>query len=189
MKLRKIVLSGVNESIVAMGLPHSISGNPKYNIDTARKLARAKSGSGHDCFLKGITVSMDITASQVWWQQFQRYHFADIVSSQSKMHNLMDFDIGGMMCNAYVSRDTIDNLQKLIDEYHKTDDESLKHTLWLGVLYNLPMGMELRARVVTNFLQLKTILQQRSTHKLDEWRKFCNEVSKFDEYNLITDEK
>lgn len=44
-------------------------------------LANAKIGSGHDCFLKGITVSFDIKYPVYWSPQFQRYHFADIVSS------------------------------------------------------------------------------------------------------------
>ncbi len=47
----------------------------------ASSLANAKQGSGHDCFLKGITVSFDISYPVYWSPQFQRYHFADIVSS------------------------------------------------------------------------------------------------------------
>lgn len=44
-------------------------------------LAKAVNGSGHDSFLKGITVTFDISYPVFWSPQFQRYHFADIVSS------------------------------------------------------------------------------------------------------------
>ena len=51
--------------------------------DTGRlyKLGNAKQGSGHDCALKGIVVRYDINAPAYFWQQWQRYHFSDIVSS------------------------------------------------------------------------------------------------------------
>jgi hypothetical protein len=35
------------------------------------------------------------------------------------------------------------------------------------------MGLELTARITTNYLQLKTIYAQRHNHKLEEWRDFC----------------
>lgn len=44
------------------------------------KLANAKSGSGHDCWLKGVIVQMDVKAPQYFWQQLQRYHYIDFVS-------------------------------------------------------------------------------------------------------------
>lgn len=31
---------------------------------------------------------MDVTATNVWWMQCERYHFVQIVSSMSKMHKL-----------------------------------------------------------------------------------------------------
>ena len=44
---------------------------------------------------------------------------------------------------------------------------------YLTLLYNIPSGIELTAQVVTNYRQLKTIYQQRKTHRLPEWREFC----------------
>jgi hypothetical protein len=39
---------------------------------------------------------------------------------------------------------------------------------------NIPMGLELGAGIVTNYLQLKTIYKQRKNHKLEEWHMFCD---------------
>jgi hypothetical protein len=40
--------------------------------------------------------------------------------------------------------------------------------------YSCPMGLELTARITTNYLQLKTMYHQLKNHKLQEWRHFCN---------------
>ena len=39
----------------------------KSDWDRAKKLATTRGGNGHDCFLKGIIVQVDITAPQYWW--------------------------------------------------------------------------------------------------------------------------
>ena len=50
------------------------------------------------------------------------------------------------------------------------DDEDVSD---VALAYACPMGLELTARVTTNFLQLKTIYNQRKNHKLPEWLQFC----------------
>ena len=39
--------------------------------------------------------------------------------------------------------------------------------------FKVPSGMELTARMTTNYRQLKTIYRQRKDHRLPEWREFC----------------
>lgn len=123
------------------------------------RLAKAKAGSGHDCALKGCVVQMDVTAPQYWWQQLQRYHYVDFVSSFSKMHSITKFNLDEQI--AYPVDDVaIDNLKKYVEMYK--NNECTIDT----VLKNVPMGLELTARLTTNYLQLKTIYQQRKNHKL-----------------------
>lgn len=45
--------------------------------------------------------------------------------------------------------------------------------LYLDVLYNIPSGFRLTARMTTNYRCLKNIYRQRKTHRLPEWRMFC----------------
>src|SRR5574344_481755 len=59
------------------------------DIKSRIKLASVNPGTGHDCFLSGITVYFDIKYPEYWSAEFQRYHFAQIISSQSKMHKLI----------------------------------------------------------------------------------------------------
>lgn len=176
-KVENVNVYGMEQAIIASGYPMALEikqeMTPK-DLERAEKLGKAPSGSGHDCYLKGIVVQADITAPQYWWLQFGRYHFADIISSQSKMHRLMQMDID-KQCNNYVDEEIKQHLKKLIDMFNK---ESLNETrgkkLFQRIVSNCPMGLMLTARITTNYLQLKTIYYQRRKHKLSEWHTFCN---------------
>ena len=50
------------------------------HLKRALKLAKAPLSSGHVSFAKGIVVNMDITFTNKAWIEFQRYHFADIIT-------------------------------------------------------------------------------------------------------------
>ncbi len=133
-----------------------------------RKLGKAPSRSGHDCFLKGIGVRTDIRAPQYFWLEFQRYHFADFVSSQSKMHRITNMDLEEQ-CNEYVDNRVI----QIVNEYIKEFNENSSLETFQKIVSNVPMGLELTARITTNYLQLKTMYEQRKNHKLEEWHLFC----------------
>ena len=136
---------------------------------TVRKLGAMERGSGHDNFLHGILVSFDLTCSNKMWVEFQRYHFADIVSSQSTMHritNLLEEDV----FNEYVTIETKRAMYQCWGQY-KLDPTAQNY---LKLLYNIPSGIELTAHIVTNYGQLKTMWHQRHNHRLPEWRKFCD---------------
>lgn len=97
--IRNVRVYGLTESILASGYPKStaIPFMDKIGIFTrfasesdqrrATRLYSAPTGSGHDCFLKGIVVQADFIMSHGWWMQAERYHWFDIVSSQSKEHS------------------------------------------------------------------------------------------------------
>lgn len=124
----------------------------------------------HDNFLTGIRVSFDVKYPQYWSPEFQRYHFADIVTSSSKMHMLSKMDLK-KSCNRYVDPIVIAVLEEKVDKYNRepTYDNMMK------MLSNCPMGLELFMRVSTNYKQLQTIYHQRKNHKLKEdWGAFCD---------------
>jgi hypothetical protein len=43
----------------------------------AEKLGSCHNGEGHDNYLKGITVQLDVCAPLYWWKEAQRYHWFD----------------------------------------------------------------------------------------------------------------
>lgn len=161
---------GLEKSIKASKYPFAIDPDKATTEITERTIALgcADKGSGHDNFLKGIIVQFDLTCTNKMWVEAERYHFFDIVSSQSTMHRITKFNINEQVC-PYVDKDVVTALSKLIDEYKAcpTDENYLK------VLYNAPAGLRLTARITTNYQQLKTIYYQRKDHRLPEWREFC----------------
>jgi len=213
-------ICGVEAAVMASGYPmriEPITENEKNdtnilhnerNIKRAVKLGNVPTGSGHDIYLKGIVVQFDVKYSQYWSMQFQRYHFADIVSSQSKLHRITKMDISAS-CNKYVEPEAIALVEKWIKIYNEMENDSRvsldlydsskkagycifkeleigddfakglkwfnKYEVFMKIISNTPMGFEMTMRVVTNYLQLKTIYAQRKNDKLKEdWGYFCN---------------
>lgn len=233
---------GLDESIIASGYPMQIDtklmadNSPVTNLvigetdmKRAKHLGKAIPGSGHDCYLKGITLQFDLQVPEYIWRQLDRYHFIDYVSSQSKMHRILKMDID-KACNKYVKTETIWNLNSLIDAYNNFDYfldllklekgveegkcikfnhvgnknssecdswvenefirfeffndkiyyntfrsnsepiELTKANLFNMIIANVPSGLMLTARMTTNYLQLKSIINQREHHKMQEWR-------------------
>lgn len=189
--MENIKVYGLEESIKASKFP--MSTNIKSLTDevtpTVLALGNSKAGSGHDQFLTGILVSFDLEASIKMWVELQRYHFIDFVSSQSTMHRVTKMNFGGQ-CNDYVWEETINRMNGRIEEYNKIKDKGSQAAtdLYLEILYNVPTGFGLTARLTTNYRQLKTIYHQRRNHKLPEWRRFCSEIEdlpKFKELCLV----
>ncbi len=131
-------------------------------------LASSQAGSGHDQFLTGIVVNFDLTFSNKAWVEMERYTFVNFVSSQSTMHRIARFNLDTQM-NEYVSEEAVALLQQYVAAYQ---DEPTKEN-YLNVLYNTPSGFQLTARLTTNYRALKTVYAQRRTHRLPEWRLFC----------------
>lgn len=169
------------------GLDHAIkaSGNPmrtvidssevtEKDISRAIKLGATKQGEGHDNYLKGILVQLDVTAPLYWWKQAQRYHWFDYISSQSTMHCLLKFDIKSQ-CVDETNPEILDILKKLVDEYLAIPDtDEKKKEKWRELVASLPCGFCLGASMTTNYQQLKTMFNQRKYHKLKEWHVFCD---------------
>lgn len=141
------------------------------HTNRAFRLMKNPLNSGHCSFAKGIVVNMDLTFTNKAWIEFQRYHFADIVTGMSTMHRISKFDLSNAF-NEFTDPQIIDRLQELQEKYN--EDRSPDN--YLRLLYSTPSGLKMTGRVTTNYLQLMNIWQQRHNHRLPEWRKFCMEL-------------
>ena len=146
-----------------------LSDNKHYK--RALKLSKAPLNSGHVSFAKGIVVNMDITFTNKAWIEFQRYHFADIITGMSTMHRISKFDLDSAF-NQYTDPQIINRLKELQEVYLTTRDKED----YLKLLYSTPAGLEMTGRVTTNYLQLMNMWSQRHNHRLPEWRQFCEEL-------------
>ena len=168
---------GVEKSLKASGNPMRTSFDRdavnEKDMKRAVRLGSARHGEGHDNFLKGIIVQMDLIAPLYFWKQAQRYHWFDFVSSQSTMHCLLKFNIESQ-CVKDTDQRVIEVVQSLVDEYFKMDEnDPAKKEKWRTIVASLPCGFCLGATMTTNYQQLKTMYLQRRYHKLEEWHVFC----------------
>lgn len=174
MKIEHVKVYELAESCIASGLPmkevysESPYGEREAVLDGLSRLTRlsnAEPSSGHDNALSGVLVAFDVCGTVKWWTQFQRYHFVQIVSSMSTMHRLEAMlKDGKVQFHPAVDERIINILQDMFEQKRSFEE----------IVYSCPMGIELTARVTTNYLQLKTIYRQRRNHKLQEWRDFCD---------------
>lgn len=201
------VVSNVN----IYGLEESVKG-AKYSMatdldkitteitKTTYRLASSPAGSGHDNFLNGIIVQFDLTFSNKVWVEAERYHFLDFVSSQSTMHRITKFNLD----DAYISytdpriieimkektkeyNDLQEDIKRLVEEGKDVSTlQDLANQKYLEILYSNPAGFRLTARMTTNYRQLKTIYFQRRTHRLPEWRVFCEWIETLPYADFIT---
>lgn len=196
LKCSNVKVYDLEESIIAsrnamrLEMPEYTEEEFQKSLERAIKLANTPNGSGHQTFLSGIRVSFDLKYPCYITPELQRYHWIDIVTSQSKMHRLLQMNLDES-CNKYVSQQTINHLQDLIDSYNMilnshtyrgmivlrngerivsdTKSGQLYHK-WMQIISDCPQGLELFMRVSTNYLQLKTIYHQRKNHKLyEDW--------------------
>ena len=190
-KVDNVRIYGLNESVIASGYPMQIETHDMNEVVIGDKdlkrvkhLGNAVPGSGHDCFAKGITVQFDLQVPEYIWRQLDRYHFIDYVSSQSKMHRILKMDID-KACNKYVLDSTKETLKNLIDTYNREVSDLGKKELFNHVIANTPCGLMLTARMTTNYLQLKSIVNQRSNHKMQEWRLLCDYFKTLPMFDLV----
>ena len=179
----------LDESVRASKYPMAVDHNKTNSeiTDRTKSLGRTGMGEGHDNFLSGIVVNFDLTITNKMWVEAERYHFFQIVSSQSTMHRISKIGENRNNFDSHVDPRTLSILNEKIAEYNRlsslvtTSDlnvtqkrEELLKEAYLDILMNVPAGLKLTARISTNYRQLKTIYYQRKNHRLPEWRKFCN---------------
>jgi len=204
LKIENVKVYDLKESVIASGnamrlVPVEYTEEEfQKGLIRMKKLVNASKTTDvhcHDNALTGIRVSFDVTYPQYWTPEFQRYHFADIVTSSSKMHRLLKMNLSEA-CNKYVSQEIINEVNSYINSYNtiaadedreglsyifdlrgekitcNTKQEALYYA-WMRVLSNTPLGLELFMRISTNYKQLQTIYHQRKNHKLKEdWGAF-----------------
>lgn len=181
--ISNVAVYGLEESIRRAKYPMSVDPQALNSELTngIKKLAQSEKGSGHDQFLTGIIVQFDLTFTIKAWTEAERYKFLNFISSQSTMHRITKFDLDTAYIS-YVDPRIIEIMKELVEEYNANPTSEN----YLRILYNNPCGMRLTAGMTTNYRQLKTIYSQRKTHRLPEWRAFCEWIETLPMSELIT---
>lgn len=190
MKIIDYEVYGIERAMIKSGLAHS--NDPKPSESRLKTLGTSKAGSGKDCALKGIRVHATVQADHSWYLQFLRYHFiegddvGDIVTSTSKQHMIHKAEL---LWHPYVTEGSKYAMQLWLNMYNTWGIENVytpyesqlrtefdirnKNDFFEFIIMNCPMGLELRAECYFSYLQLKTIYNQRKTHRMSSWKEFC----------------
>lgn len=174
MKIENLQIYDLTESLIASGFAmrtevDSTLSPTEKDIKRGLNLVKASNGNGaHAQWLTGVRVAMDLTCTNKMWVEAERYRFLEFVTSQSTMHRISKFDLD-KQCNEYVDNGIINIVEDLQINY--INDPTPEN--YLKVLYNVPAGFEITARVTTNYRCLLNIYIQRHDHRLPEWREFC----------------
>ena len=183
MKIKNVKVYGLEESIIRSGYPMQTGEPATFEENTVRtsddwnrvqKLVKTPISSGHNNFLKGIIVQFDLQYPEYFSPQLQRYHWVDIVSSQSKMHRIASRKLTSEDFTENTLNSSIDLMNQLITSYCAIEDLAFRKATFNQIISNLPSGYLKWMGISTNYLQLKNIYHQRKSHKLKEWREFCN---------------
>lgn len=197
-KIKNVKVNGMAFSIAASALPKMVEtydsvqfietvSNIKKAIDKrdlnnnhikrAIRLGSCKSGEGHDCYLKGITVAILIDYPVYWSPQLQRYHFIDFISSSSSMHTILKQDFRKAFPR--VPEVIIQELEKARARYNEAEKPEDKKQAFYDLMEILPQGQIKQGALITNYLQLKTIYKQRKEHQLkQDWGILCEIIEK-----------
>ena len=167
--------------------------------DLARMKKLVKAGTDHRKFLRMINVTVDITAPLYWWKEFDTYKVGTVRNSCSTMHTIhkkeftiddfshehlettgnthaklsvVEYDI---LLHPYsLLQITVAVLNSNKNMYLQTKDKKY----WWQMIQLLPSSYNQRATVQLNYEVLLNMYHSRKTHKLDEWRTFCEWVEK-----------
>lgn len=149
------------------------------DLDLAKRLY--KGGTAHRKFLRQIFVTMDITAPIYWISEMDTYKIGTTRNSCSFMHKGLSKPFELSDFSKHATEETlpvlykpyeivIDTLNQLRDMYLETKDPQI----FQQIRDLLPSGYNLRFTLTLNYENVANILKQRSNHRLQEWREFCD---------------
>ena len=187
-KIENISVSGWEAAIRGMRNPmNSWDRSDSHGFligEEDRKLMHklAKAGNEHAKFRRMLNVTMDITAPLYFWKEFDTYKVGTVSNSCSTMHKihskeftLDDFSVEHLYTNNLEAFGTIISaLNEAREVYLKTKEKED----WWQMIQLLPSSYNQRRTVQLNYEVLNHIYHQRKSHKLDEWREFCDYILK-----------
>lgn len=151
------------------------------DLKLCKKLIKA--GSSDRKFLRMIHVQVDVLAPLYFWKEASTYKVATTMNSCSTMHTLhkKELDLDDFSLNHLTSADgttemlhIIDFINDQIKSYNKEKEAMFKKNYWWNIIQTLPSSYNQLRTWDLDYETLLSIYFQRRSHKLDEWKKFCD---------------
>ena len=151
-----------------------------------------KAGSSDRKFMRMIHVQADVTAPLYWWKEYDTYKVGTVANSCSTMHTIHKRDLTlDDFSHEHLSERGIEFLQNLINEINRNrslytegfkgvpgdndcDVKPFDKNYWWQIIQLLPSSFNQMRTIDLDYETLFSIYHQRKSHKLTEWRGFCN---------------
>jgi len=171
--------AGYHQALYSLSLSHKRREVPIEEWWTLERMNRMKKllpklahrGASHAKVLRQIVLWVDIEAPRFWWSEFDTYKIGTVAHSESTMHTLSKRDLhwsdleNGARFNV--------DFQPLIDQFNKFRKQGTS----IEVLKSfLPEAYLQRRVVMMNYQVLRTIIAQRSNHRLPQWHEFIHTI-------------
>ena len=172
------------------------------DLKLMKKLCAA--GPDHRKFMRMIVVYVNVVAPLYWWKQYDTYKIGTVTNSCSTMHKIAEneFDRRDFSCEHLDNRglEMLDNQIEMLNDYRKIYNKGYsgvqgnevidiqKHDkrFWWNLIQSLPSSYNQKRTIMVNYETLINIYNARKTHKLDEWREFCEWIEQLPYAELIT---
>lgn len=200
---------GKIDSLLLTNLPFTISTIKKYPSDVLitenvegfclgsndRKLALSlvKAGASHGKFLRQILISVDITAGNEFFKEFDTYKVGTVANSTSLMHtcgkrllNEDDFSFDKPLTE--VAKNQIQAANDAIQAWWDSGKKQGTRE-WRDMQKSIPMAINYTRHVTMNYQVLRTMYFDRKNHRLSEWHEFCSWIESLPYSELITCKK
>ena len=175
---------------------NTVSSSPVIGPNDKKLMAKlCKAGSEHRKFLRYITVTFDLTAPILYWQQIDTYKIGTTRNSTSKMHKLLhkefeisDFSVDDLAGEARgVLQVLVDQLNNWRKRYMMTPVENYTacNELWDAILRLLPESYCQKSTMIMNYEVLRNIYRQRKGHRLPEWKQFLDWIESLPYADLL----
>lgn len=182
MKILSYRIHGLDDALENAGLPFE-SGKPRIKTITALANSEIRS---HAKFMRQIMVAMKVEASRAWWTEFDTYKIGVVSMSTSTMHTLLnkkltldDFVIPENIGNSGLDYEIKEQIKRTIEKIElikkEYKDEDKTHIL-MAIKYILPESFKRTSYVTLNYESLRTIYNDRKSHRLNEWQVFLKSV-------------
>lgn len=151
----------------------------------------SKAGTTHRKFMRMIPIFVRITAPLYWWKEFDTYKIGTVSNSCSTMHKIQEKEFTlDDFSHEHMAADTelmMEEVIKLLNSYREDFNETKDKLFWWQMIQLLPSSYNQTRNVMLNYEVLVNIYNLRKSHKLDEWRKFCEWIESLPFAELITE--
>ncbi len=150
-------------------------------------------GADHSKFMRQLPIVIDISAPNYFWVEFDTYKINTTRNSTSKMHILGKYPFDASMfswedidqTNQVIMLQTLNYLRdRWIDEGGKRKGPNAG--AWRAMVQAIPDSWNYRSCWSGNYQVLRNMYHARKSHRLLEWREFCQFIETLPHADLIT---